>query len=275
MTTINSISFVRKGERISAIINNEFSVVLIDGRFNVYHNISRGVDMEATPELIKQFSNEFIAYQDAKEKAREDARIEADRIERERIAALEESVKGMTPQEFGDNFKIRSVETASHWSDLYEGRSSFAFIIDNDADYELVQIADNINKWAGEYGELCNRAGEHHHTFNSVYDLDNYRKNCERYFDEKYFSKDKESEHDYYLERVQNAESMDDVRDLMKEFDEMEEGYYSAGGSLVMGGLSFSNFFGYSYDVYTYSFGFRLLSKDVFYTGIEEEETEE
>ena len=275
MTTINSISFVRKGERISAIINNEFSVVLIDGKFNVYHNISRGASFEATQEQIKQFSEAFIANQVAREKAREDARIEAARIERERIEAIKESVTGLTPQDFEREFGIKAVETASHWSDLYEGRSSFAFIISSDKELELLETAISVNKWEGEFGELCNRAGEHHHTFSSVYDLADYRKNCQNYFGEKYFAKDKENEHDYYMERVQNAESLDDVRDILNEFDELVEGYYSCGGSLVKEGLDFDDFWGYYYDVYGYSFGYRLPSKDCYYNGFEEEEIEE
>lgn len=277
MTTINSISFVRKGERISAIINNEFSVVLIDGKFNVYHNTSRGVDMEATPELIQQFSDAFIANQEAREKAREDARIEAARIERERIDSIKESVTGLTPQDFEREFGIEAVETASHWSDLYEGRSSLAFIISSDKELELLETAISVNNWEGEFGELCNRDGEHHHTFNSVYSLADYRKNCQNYFGEKYFAKDKENEHDYYMERVQNAESLDDVRTLLAEFDSIEEGYYCCGGSLVKEGFDFDDFWGYYYDVYSYSFGYKLPSKDFYYNGFEEEieETEE
>ena len=277
MTTINSISFVRKGERISAIINNEFSVVLIDGKFNVYHNTSRGVDMEATPELIQQFSDAFIANQEAREKAREDARIEAARIERERIEAIKESVTGLTPQDFEREFGIKAVETASHWSDLYEGRSSLAFIISSDKELELLETAISVNNWEGEFGELCNRAGEHHHTFSSVYDLADYRKNCERYFDDKYFAKSKEIEHDSYLERIKEAEDIDDVRTLLAEFDSIEEGYYCCGGSLVKEGFDFDDFWGYYYDVYSYSFGYKLPSKDFYYNGFEEEieETEE
>lgn len=277
MTTINSISFVRKGERISAIINNEFSVVLIDGKFNVYHNTSRGVDMEATPELIQQFSDAFIANQEAREKAREDARIEAARIERERIEAIKESVTGLTPQDFEREFGIKAVETASHWSDLYEGRSSLAFIISSDKELELLETAISVNNWEGKFGELCNRAGEHHHTFSSVYDLADYRKNCERYFDDKYFAKSKEIEHDSYLERIKEAEDIDDVRTLLAEFDSIEEGYYSCGGSLVKEGFDFDDFWGYYYDVYSYSFCYKLPSKDFYYNGFEEEieETEE
>lgn len=275
MTTINSISFVRKGERISAIINNEFSVVLIDGNFNVYHNTSRGASFEATPEQIQQFSEAFIANQVAREKAREDARIEAARIESERIEALQESVRGLTPQDFENQTGIKAVETASHWSDLYEGRSSFAFIISSDEELELLETAISVNNWRGEFGELCKRDGAHHSTFSSVYGIEDYRKNCERYFDEKYFAKDKESEEESYMERIKEAESMDDVREIMKEFDEMEEGYYSCGGSLVMSGLSFSDFWGYYYDVYSYSFGYRLPSKDYYYNGVEEAEIEE
>ena len=276
MKTINSILFViTKSGYTSAIINNQFSVVKKESGYNVYQNISRGTFLESTPELIQEFTAQFTMFHEAKEKAREDARKEAARIEQERIAKIESEVSGMSPQDFGDYTGIKSIETASHWSDLYEGRSSFAFIIDNDEDLELLEIAERVNNWGGEFGELSNRAGEHHYKFNSVYDLNTFRKDCERYFDDKYIQKSKEIEHDYFLERVKEAESMDDVQTIMDEYNGIEEGYYSEGASLVMEGFDFSSFWGYGYDVHSYYFGYRLPSKDIFYNGVEEVEEED
>jgi hypothetical protein len=196
------------------------------------------------------------------------------KIETLRIQKIKERVAGLTPQEFADYSGIKSAETAIHWSDLYEGRSSFAFIIDNKEDYELLQIAISENDWDGEFGELCNRDGEHHHTFNSVYDLDDYRKNCKNYFSEKYFVISKETEEETYLEKIKECDLMSDILELTKEYEQIEEGYYSNGESLVCG-LDFSDFWGYYYDVYSHSFGYKFQSKEIFYTGIEKEEIED
>lgn len=279
MKTINSIRFTStKGGHLAAIINNELSVVRNlekEPAYCMYHNVSKGIDIEATPELIEEFTIQFQNLEKRNEDEREERRQAAVEAERKRIHDLEDFVKGMTPQDFGEAFNIKSVETASHWSDLYEGRSSFALVISSDEELEALEIAIRVNDWAGDYGELCNRAGEHHHTFNSVYDLKDYRRNVENYFDEKYFLITKENEEEVYLERIQGADSMEEVADLVSEFNNLEEGYYSAGGLLVYEGVSFENFWGYYYDVYSYSFGFKFSSKDIYYNGVEAEEEEE
>lgn len=272
---VQKIFFVKtKGGHIAAIVNGQFTVVKNEEKtpiYNVYQNVAGGSHVEPTEDLINEFSTAFIDYQEEKERALEQKRLEAARIERERIQGIEKSVAGMTPNDFCECYSIKATETARHWSDLYEGRSSFAFIIDNDTDLELVEIASEVNKWGGEFGELKRRDGEHHSTFSSVYDLHDYRKNCENYFSEQYFYRDKETEHETFLDRIKEAESMDDIRNIMTEYDNIEDGYYSNGGSLVVGG-NFTDFWGYYYDVYSYSFGYKLPSKAVFYDGIEEDE---
>jgi len=277
-TSIQEIRVIRtKGGHLAAIVNGKFSVVKNEDKvppYNMYPNITKGSVIEQTAELIAEFTAAFNSIQEEKEKAMEQKRKQEAEAERLRIQNIEESVKGMTPQDFADSFDISVKETARHWSDLHNGRSSFAFIISDDQTLELVQIAESVNGWAGEYGELKHRDGEHHSNFSSVYDIEYYRKNCEQYFCEKYFSRSKETEEDGYFERMQNAESIEEIRDLMKEYDEIEEGYYSAGGSLVYEGFDFSDFWGYSYDVYGYCFGYKLPSKKVFYEGVEEEEPE-
>lgn len=279
MKTINSIRFTQtKGGHMAAIINNELSVVRNPEKepaYCMYNNISKGIDIEATPELIEEFTIQFQTIEKRNEDEREERRQAALESERKRIQDLEDFVKGMTPQDFGEAFNIKSVETASHWSDLHEGRSSFALIVSGDKELEAIEIAIRVNDWAGDYGELCNRAGEHHHTFSSVYDLKDYRRNVENYFDEKYFLRTRDNEEESFIERVKEADSMEEVADLVNEFNNLEEGYYSAGGSLVYEGVTFENFWGYYYDVYSYSFGFKFSSKDIYYNGTEEEEEEE
>lgn len=279
MKTINSIRFTQtKGGHLAAIINNKLSVVRNlekEPSYCMYNNISKGIDIEATPELIEEFTIQFQIIEKRNEDEREERRQAALQAERKRIQDLEDFIKGMTPQDFGEAFHLKTVETASHWSDLYEGRSSFALIVSSDEELEALEIAIWVNDWAGDYGELCNRAGEHHHTFNSVYDLKDYRRNVENYFGEKYFLRTRDNEEESFFERVKEADSMEEVADLVSEFNNLEEGYYSAGGSLVYEGVSFENFWGYYYDVYSYSFGFKFSSKDIYYNGIESEEEEE
>lgn len=277
-TSIQEIKIIRtKGGHLAAIVNGMFSVVKNEEKtpaYNMYPNVAKGSEIEQTSELIAEFTAAFNSIQEGKEATIEQVKAEIAEAERLRIQKIEESVKGMTPSEFSDSFGVKVQETASHWNDLYNGRSSFAFIIDDNETLELVEIAETVNNWGGEYGELCRRDGEHHSTFSSVYDLKSYRKNCEKYFDEKYFAKSKEIEEDSFLERMKDAESIDEIREAMNEYDEMEEGYYSCGGSLVYEGFDFSNFWGYYYDVYGYSFGYKLPSKSVFYEGVEEEAEE-
>ncbi len=277
-TTINSINFVRtKGGHVSAIINNAFSVVKREDseeKYFVYNNISRGSEIESTPELVTEFTNAFFKV--LEEKARQAE--EQERIEREeeaqRIQKIKDDVKGMTPSDFCQCYNIEYTETAHHWNDLYTGRSSFAMKISSDEELELVEIASDVNNWGGEYGELTHRAGEHHSTFDSVFDLDYYREKVSNYFSDKYFFRSKETEEESTLERIKEAESMDEIREIMSEFDELEEGYYSNGGSLVYSG-DISEYWGYSHDVYTYCFGYKLPSKTVFYDGMEEDESED
>ena len=279
MKTINSIRFTQtKGGHLAAIINNELSVVRNPEKepaYCMYHNISKGIDIEATPELIEEFTTQFHIIEKRNEDEREEKKQAAVEAERKRIQDLEDFVKGMTPQDFGEAFNLKSVETASHWSDLYEGRSSFALIVSSDKELEALEIAIRVNAWTGDYVELCNRAGEHHHTFNSVYDLKYYRRNVESYFNEKYFLRTRENEEEYFLDRVKEAESMEEISDIVSEFKNMEEGYYSTCGSLVYEGVTFENLWGYYYDVYSYSFGFKFSSKDIYYNGVEAEEEEE
>jgi len=275
-TSIQQIRIIKtKGNHLAAIINEKFSVVKNEGRtppYNMYPNISKGSDIEQTAELISEFTAAFNLIQEGIEATNEKIRLAKAEAEKLRIQNIKESVKGMTPQEFADSFDISVRETAKHWSDLHEGRSSFAFIIASDETLELVQIAEKVNNWGGEFGELKHRDGEHHSNFSNVYDIEDYRKNCESYFSEKYFAKSKEIEEDGFLERIKDADSIEEIRDLMKEYDEIEEGYYSAGGSLVYEGFDFSDFWGYGYDVYAYDFGYKLPSKKVFYEGVEEDD---
>jgi len=167
----------------------------------------------------------------------------------------------LTAQEFINEFDFASTETAKHWSDLYEGTSSFAIIVSSDEELELLKRAISLNGWAGEWGELCRRDGAHHSTFESFYDVEDYRTSVEKRFDEKFDYITKETKECSFLEQIKEADTMEEIRDIMTEFDELEEGYYDD-ELLIRDNSNFDTFFGYSYDVYTHSFGFRLDIQD-------------
>ena len=280
--TVQTISFVRtKGGYIAAIINNQISVVKREGLeplFNLYYNEAKGSSLPNDETLENEFKTAYLEILAEKEKALEEKRNAEILAERKRIEEIESSVKAMTPQEFAEYYNISTVETASHWSDLYEGRSSFAFNITSHEENELVEIASSINDWGGEFGELKNRAGEHHNTFNRFYDLEDYQKGCENYINDNFNFKSKKTEESFYFEvikeKIENEEitTIEEISDFLKDFENMEEGYYDGNENLVFENFDFKNFFGYSYDVYYYNFGYRLPSKEIFYNGKENED---
>ena len=273
--TVQTISFLRtKGGHTAAIINNQFSVVQNlekEPVFTVYQNLSNGIAVEATPELIKTFTEAFLNHHKEKAEREEAKRKEAEQEELKRIQEITDTVRGMTPQEVADYYNFSTVETAGHWNDLYSGKSGFAILINSHEENEIIQIASDLNDWTGEFGETKNRAGEHHHNFSSVYNLEDYQKNVENYFGDKYFYKDQETEEEYFLEKIKEADDMDEVLKLTKEFQDIEPGYYQNGEYLIYEGNDFKNFFGYNYDVYSYNFAYNFPSKRYFYDGPEQD----
>lgn len=269
--TVQTISFVKtKGGHIGAIINNQFSVVQNlrkEPEFTVYENRANGTTIAETPELIKTFTEAFLDHFKKKAEREEAQRREAEEKERERIQGIKDVVQGMTPQDVASYYNLSTAETAGHWNDLYSGKSSFAILINSHEENEIIQIAANVNNWLGEFGETKHRAGEHHSNFSGVYDLEAYQNNVESYFGDKYFYKDQETEKEYFLEIIKEAEDMETVLELTEEFNELQPGYYVNGEYLVYEGNDFSNFFGYSYDVYEHNFAYNFPSKKFFYDG--------
>lgn len=196
---VNSIYFVEtKNGNIAAIINNEFSVVQnSSGNFNIYKNLTNGRIIENSQELVSEFSNAFINHVQKLNEKIICEQQEKEQAEKLRIENLTEKIKGLTPQEFAEAFNITFVETAAHWNDLYNGRSSFAFIIRDAEDLEKIQIADSVNNWGGQWGELKRRDGAHHSEFNEYFNIEDYQKRIERYFDEKFMFHSQESDQDY------------------------------------------------------------------------------
>lgn len=273
--TVQQIRFVRtKGGHFAAIINDTLSVVKRADKipvYSLYQNIAKGVTVESTPKLVAEFTDAYYRInQEAKEASERIAREKRETKERE-LQKFKDTVKGMTPSDFADFMKLDRHETAGHWSDLHEGRSSYAVSFSDREEYEAFLIAQDVNGWEGEFGELKHRAGEHHRQFSSVWDLEAYQRGVENYFDEKFFYKDKETEEEFFLERIKEAEDMEEVLELTKEYQSIEAGYYDNSNELILKGNDFDEMFGYSYDVYNFRFGFNFPSQDYFYNGSEEE----
>lgn len=190
----NNWFLITKGGHLGAIINNIYTVVKNIEKepiYTVYNNLAKGNYSEGSEELKQEFTAAFLNHFkeiERKNKAYQKAVQEA---ELARIKGIEEIVKGMTPQEVAEYYDLEICETAGHWNDLYTGRSSFALKISSAEENEIVEIAGEINNWSGEFGELINRAGEHHHNFSGVYSLEDYRQNCRNFLMINIFSKAK------------------------------------------------------------------------------------
>jgi hypothetical protein len=252
---------ITKGGHEAVIINNETSIVKKENQFFVYPNVTNGKEAE------NQDCTEFLeAYENWKaDKAAEAAKKIADtkQAEENRIASIKQRILTCeTPEELAQEFDLSLIETAGHWNQLYTGESRYAVCIGSKEEAEIMEIAKDLLDIEGEFGEAKNRAGEHHSTFSSCYDLKDFQENCKRRFrGNKYFYKSEETESDFILREIkESAQTIDDVKDLLKALDKIEDGYYDCNGGLVIleSELESADFTGYSEDVYTYSFCFRF-----------------
>lgn len=251
----------------AVIINNSITVSLKDGQYLIYNNVASGVTCEdqSSVELF------VIAYEKSivdKKQALIAAKEEAERLEQKRLDDISNKIEMCdSPVDLATMFDFKMVERASHWSDLYEGRSRYACHISSRVDYEIMKMAIDKHDIAGEWVELKNRAGEHHSTGSSVYNLDTYQEGLRRHFNgDGFFYKSQETEKEYLMECVAEAaqnENIEKVRELLTAYDEIEPGYYDCNGNLEIleSDLESNEITGYSYDVYTYNFGFEFEFK--------------
>jgi hypothetical protein len=261
----------------AVIIEDEFtSIVLVNGNYNIYLNSPT----YGKPCEDQSGQEPFIkAYEDFKNKKESERleKIEIARIaEEKRIQEIKDTaLQCESPSELIDSFNLTIVETASHWSDLYEGRSGYAIKINSRQEFEDFEIIKNILNINGEYVELRNRAGEHHCTSNSQYDLDSYQKALKNHFNgDHFFFSSKETEHDLYLEKIKEADDIEEIESILKDYNKIETGYYDCNGNLEMleEDLESDNITGYRYDVYSYFFGFEFTNKNSFNQNEKDEE---
>jgi len=251
-----------------------YSVLKTDGTFFITNDwtgtcnlekVNKGQELwphEKEQEFIEAYHS-FI-----KERNERLAREKQEAIDKEnnRIAELRARIEECScPEELCDNFNLTMVETAGHWSDLYEGRSGKAILISNREEFEIVDFAVSIHGAEGEYGEARRRDGEHHSTLSTGFrDLEDYQKALRRHFEgDKFFYRSQETDAEFYMEQIKNADDMEEIESLVDKYKELEAGYYDCNGNLEMSedDLNDPDRSGYRYDVYSYSFCFALENK--------------
>lgn len=264
------------------ILNNYAIVLSSDGNYRVFDAYSTNTNGVANFDE-QPFINAFNDWQKANEvkkiaelKALEELK-EQNRIKEEnRISILKNRIEVCgSPVELATEFNLSLIETAGHWSDLYEGRSSYAVLITDQSEYEIIEMAIQIHGIEGEYGESRNKAGEHHSTFNYQYSLDEYQNNLKKHFNgDKYFYRSQSEDENIYLDKIKDAENIEDIKEIISEYDELESGYYDCNGNLEITeeALNDLNLTGYSEDVYTYTFCYRFDDKNLFSTKILDDE---
>lgn len=217
-----------------------------------------------TEPFIKFYENYLIEKEEKRLKAIAEERI----TEENRISSLKKRILSCeNPRELSEEFGITIVEVAGHWSDLYNGRSSYAFLLPYLDQVEIVELAVELHGIYGDFGELCRRDGEHHSTFNEHNNLKRYQNALKNHFNgNDYFQFSQESEKESYCERIREAaeeNNIDKVMMLVKEYENLEDGYYDCNRIIQISSLDLESpkLTGYREDVYSYCFGFTFDNK--------------
>ena len=174
--------------------------------------------------------------------------------------------QNITPSDFADSEKLQVVEIASS---RHSNNSTFAIILSSKEEYSLLKEVAEKNNWAGVFGEASNKAGEHYSSFNSSFDLRSYHEEIKTYFAEKFTLRTKETEEESFLEEIKKCTSIEEVQEIIDDYNNIDDGYYDYEELVYSGKLS--ELFSYSYDVYTSKFAYKLPSKEMFYDGIIDE----
>jgi len=259
----------------------KFVVRQQSGHFGFYDECNYVVTEDPTG--IEEFLSAyeiFLAKQESKrlEKfTRKAKETEVKRLsEEKRIADLISVFKEFKePYQLCEYLNLDLVITAKHWNELYNGKAGYGVKICSKAEYEDFKLAVETLGIEGKFGELCHVVGEHHWTFSWNHGLEDYQVSCKKYFSgTNYFYHSQDESHDFYMERIKNAESINDVKDIIKEYDELEACYCDCNGNLIIleSDLENEDFTGYGFDNKISQFGFKFNFK---YKFNDNEETEE
>jgi hypothetical protein len=266
------------------LIENWAVIQRTDGTFGFhdhthYLTIEQAKNQNQSEDFLKKFEFDEKPFIDAfekflkeKEVARIEKQIAAKEAEAKRIEELKKEIEDcQTPKELAEKFNLSVVELASHWSDLYEGRSTMGILISDAKENEILELTKEIHDVDGRFGEARRRDGEHHSTFSEVYDLASYQEGCKKHFNgDNYFYKSEESEADIYIDdfikdimendSLTAFEKMEAIEETCKQWRGIEAGYYDCNGNLEIEEekLESADFTGYYEDVYSYSFCFKF-----------------
>ena len=263
---------VKTGKQgLNAIIIDKHVVVeKNDKSFGIYDADSTNtgitnLDFDETPFLEAFKKWEIEKLNKIAEKVAEKERLirESKEKEEKRITELKEQISNCnSPSELADAFGLSQIETASHWSDLYEGRSKNAMLISSREEFEIIELAKEIHDWEGEFGEAKRRDGEHHSTFMEVWNgMNGYQKCLKDHFNtDKYFYRSKETDENIFLDQIKDCDNIEDIKGIISTYEELEDGYYDCNGNLEISDedLNYDELTGYSEDVYTYSFAYQF-----------------
>ena len=267
---LNAVLISDENETTSVMVvqsNNKFSV------HETHNTIIPSLKLGYSQEFIDKFEEfdiqPFVDYYNGFLIKKEEKRlkmIEDERIaEEKRISYLKERILSCnTPLELAEEFDITIIDTASHWSDLYNGKSNNAFIFGDLQQIEAVELAIELHDMEGEFGEFRRRDGAQHSTFNEYRDLQDYQDALKRHFNgDNFWYRSQETEKETYCDRIKEAAEETDMNKILaltSDYQELESGYYDCNRNLEISELELESIdlMGYRYDVYSYSFGFKL-----------------
>lgn len=265
---MKKITTAKKGNR--ALIIDDFTIVQhSNGEFTIHQDGgANGTPSEFDP-------TPFVGALDKFKREKEEKRLrriqQDEAKEKLRLEGLKERItKCENPVELVEEFSdcLTAVEIAGHWSDLYEGHSKRGLLISGKAGFEVMEMAISIHGIKGQYGESTHRAGEHHHTFTSLFGgLKEYQNYVQRNFEgDNYFYRSPETEAENTLSEIHNVQEghssdldkIEKIKGLIKSLEEIDPGYYDCDRILAISDsdLGDDNLSGYSEDVYGYYFAF-------------------
>lgn len=209
------------------------------------------------------FLNAYHAYLKSKEeKQAERLAVEQAKIKEEEARIEDIRKRAKECEDLYDFENAFGIDLGSMSDGRNRGR---CIMIKSREDAEVIGLAIEEGVLKGEWGECHSRQGNvsHGREFTSRYGMDTcekYSSLTSKYIGDKNFYHDQETEEEVVLEKLKSVKDIDEARKILREYDELEPGYYGCGGDLIISNaqLDDPDFCGYSEDVHTYEFAFKV-----------------